>query len=343
LIDAIGQAAGTLDRNQLLHMITENACRLVDAERSSIFLVDPATKEMIFQVSFHSPDRPATGPLAAGAARLGRPRPANRPQEEFSFFSRSGITVPLTNGPVSPDQETDRKRTLGGLMALNKQGQSFQEDDADLLSILAEQASSFLQVVELYESTGELFVDVIKSFVTAIDAKDPYTQGHSQRVSDYSVMIAQELGLSDTQVNDIRVSSLLHDIGKIGVSDTILKKAGRLTPAEYEEIKQHPTIGANILSQVKALAPVLPGILEHHERLNGAGYPQCLQGAQISLMGRIIAVADVFDAMTSHRPYRPALSVAEVIAYLKENIGVQFDADCVRALENILIRSYEAD
>jgi putative nucleotidyltransferase with HDIG domain len=207
------------------------------------------------------------------------------------------------------------------------------------MQILANQTSTFLQVAEMYEGAGELFLDAIRALAAAIDAKDPYTQGHSQRVSDYSVLISRELGLDDAQINDIRIASLLHDIGKIGIPDAILLKGGSLTPEEYDGIKRHPSTGVNILSQVRLLEPVLPGIAEHHERLNGSGYPSHKAGTQISLMGRIVAVADVFDAMTSGRPYRPALSAAAVLAYLEENAGVLFDAACVQALKNVLQRA----
>jgi HD-GYP domain-containing protein (c-di-GMP phosphodiesterase class II) len=151
------------------------------------------------------------------------------------------------------------------------------------------------------------------------------------------------MGLDDDQVNDIRIASLLHDVGKIGIPDAILLKQGTLTANEYEIIKRHASTGVNILSQVRLLAPVLPGIAEHHERLDGSGYPGKKSGTQISMMGRIVAVADVFDAMTSDRPYRPALTTSAVLAYLEENTGVLFDGDCVHALQTVLYRVNPAD
>jgi putative nucleotidyltransferase with HDIG domain len=208
-----------------------------------------------------------------------------------------------------------------------------------LVRILANQASTFLHVADIYESNGELFLGVIKSLITAIDAKDPYTQGHSLRVSDYSVAIARELGFDENSITDIRIGSLLHDIGKIGIPDAILLKTSGLTSAELKLIREHPRTGANILSQVMLLEPMRPAILEHHERIDGSGYPGKLTGKQISWMGRIVAVADIFDAMTSNRPYRRALSVREVLAYLHEKIDILCDADCVQALDNILVRS----
>jgi putative nucleotidyltransferase with HDIG domain len=354
LVDMLGEVAGTLDRNQLLHLVTENAARLVDAERSSLFLVDPTTSEMIFQVAYQPPEQGQAPPPADHAGRHARfsrssqavkdntnqeARLSNLQSGEFSYFNRSAITVPLRSEPIAQDRSEDRQHALGGLMVLNKPHASFQEEDARLMRILANQVSTFLQVAEMYESTGELFLGVIKSLITAIDAKDPYTQGHSQRVSDYSVLIARELGLDETSINDIRIGSLLHDIGKIGIPDSILMKNGKLNVEENELMREHPRTGVNILSQVRLLDPMRPAILEHHERLDGSGYPTKLTDKQISWMGRIVAVADVFDAMTSDRPYRKALSVREVRSYLLEKAGILFDAACVQALDNILARS----
>jgi putative nucleotidyltransferase with HDIG domain len=355
LVEMLGQVAGTLDRNQLLHLVTENASRLVDAERSSIFLVDPNTSEMIFQVAYRSPqqepftlipgtfNRSAAGTVAFQLTHQNVDRSAQRASSqggEFSYFNRSAITVPLHNGLVTQNHSSDdRKHTLGGLMVLNKQGASFQEEDAQLMQILADQASTFLQVAEMYESAGELFLGVIKALITTIEAKDPYTQGHSQRVSDYSVLISQELGLDETLVNDIRIGSLLHDIGKIGIPDSILLKPSKLNERESEIVKEHPVTGAHILSKVKLLNPMAPAIEEHHERLDGSGYPGRFTDKQISQMGRIVAVADVFDAMTSNRPYRPAIGIREVLSYLHEKSGVLFDEICVQAMNSIIARS----
>jgi putative nucleotidyltransferase with HDIG domain len=174
--------------------------------------------------------------------------------------------------------------------------------------------------------------------VTAIDAKDPYTQGHSLRVSELSVAIAQELGLTENFINNLRVGSLLHDIGKIGTPDHILKKEGKLTEQEYDEIKAHTVIGHNIMRQSMALQPVLPAILSHHERLDGSGYPYGLRGDEIPLMSRIVAVSDVFDAMASERPYRPGKPIDAIIKYLQTTAGISLDQDCIHALTVLVDR-----
>jgi putative nucleotidyltransferase with HDIG domain len=171
-----------------------------------------------------------------------------------------------------------------------------------------------------------------------MDAKDSYTQGHSKRVSEYSVLIAKELGLDPTEIHNVRIGSLLHDVGKIGIPDSILKKKGKLTPDEVATVQSHPLTGWKILHQIRLLEPMLLAIIEHHEKLDGSGYPYGLSGNQISIMGRIVAVADVFDAMTSDRPYRASIPIPEVLAYLDENSGTLFDPKCVSALKTTLDR-----
>lgn len=336
LVDMLGDVAGTLDRNRLLQLVTESASRLVGGERSSVFLVDPKTRDMLYQVAYQAPVEDSSQKAGGSvAAREPQAQPARFRPGEFSFFNRSAITVPLRSDAPHSNPEDDA-HIMGGLMVLNKQNQAFLEEDAQLMHILANQASTFLQVAEMYESAGELFMGVIRALASAIDAKDPYTKGHSQSVSEYSVLIARELGLDEIAINDIRIGSLFHDIGKIGIPDAILLKNGRLTDEEMALIRLHPRTGVNILSQVKLLEPMTPAILEHHERLDGSGYPAKLKGAQISWMGRIVAVADVYDAMTTNRPYRAGLSTAEVLNYLHDNVGILFDAECVLALERAL-------
>ena len=201
-----------------------------------------------------------------------------------------------------------------------------------LLVTLANQAATVLEIAHLYMDANDLFFDVIKALTESIDAKDPYTEGHSQRVCDFSVEIARQLGLAPEVVHCIRIGSLLHDVGKIGIPDNILTKPGHLTEQEYEIMKHHPAIGAKIMSQVRMLNSELPAMAEHHERLDGGGYPKGLSRGEISLAGRIVAVADVFDALTSDRPYRRALPVEEALDYLSQRSDREFDPQSVDAL-----------
>lgn len=183
------------------------------------------------------------------------------------------------------------------------------------------------------EENRELFLGTIRMLGAAIDEKDPYTRGHSGRVAKYSVIIGNLLDLSPEELDRLRISALLHDVGKIGVDDRVLKKPGSLTPEEFELMKQHPTKGANIMRPVAQLKEMLPGIELHHEHVDGRGYPYGLQGNQIPLMARIIAVADTLDAMTTNRPYQSAMELDYALARIRQLAGTKFDSPVVDALE----------
>ena len=181
------------------------------------------------------------------------------------------------------------------------------------------------------EENRELFLGTIRAMAQAIDAKDPYTRGHSVRVNRYSVVLARQLGMSDEQIADIYVASLLHDVGKIGIHDNILQKPGQLTPDEFEIMKTHTVKGAQILAPIRQMQRIIPGLRSHHERWEGGGYPDRLRGTDIPFMARLIAVADAFDAMTTHRPYQKAMSFQEAAQRVNDLSGVAFDARIVEA------------
>lgn len=181
------------------------------------------------------------------------------------------------------------------------------------------------------EENKELFLGTIRALAQAIDAKDPYTRGHSVRVNRYSVLLARQLGMSDEQIADIHVASLMHDVGKIGIHDKILQKPGKLTPGEFEVMKTHTVKGAQIMSPIRQMQRVIPGLRSHHERWGGGGYPDALEGDEIPLMARVIAVADAFDAMTTHRPYQKAMSFAQALERLNVLKVVAFDERIVEA------------
>jgi HD-GYP domain-containing protein (c-di-GMP phosphodiesterase class II) len=185
---------------------------------------------------------------------------------------------------------------------------------------------------------NELFLGTARALASAIDAKDPYTRGHSVRVNRYSVILARYHGLSESDIADIHVASLLHDVGKIGVDDAILKKPGKLSPEEFELMKRHTVIGESIMAPIRQMKRLLPGLRSHHERWTGAGYPDGLQGDQIPLMARIIAVADSFDAMTTDRPYQKAMSFEDALARLHHLKGSGFDERIVESFN----RAYDA-
>ncbi len=205
---------------------------------------------------------------------------------------------------------------------------------AETFNKMAGDIEEFIErLKEAAEENRELFLGSIRMLAAAIDEKDPYTRGHSGRVAKYSMCIAQELGMSEAELDRLRISALLHDVGKIGVDDRVLKKPGALTAEEFELMKQHTVKGANIMRPVSQLKDMLPGIELHHEHMDGRGYPYGLPAHQIPLMARIIAVADTFDAMTTNRPYQTAMETEFAVAKIKGLAGTKFDGAVVDALE----------
>jgi len=194
---------------------------------------------------------------------------------------------------------------------------------------------------ELYTKMRKVYLDTIRALAAAIDAKDPYTKGHSERVAETSVALAQELNLSDRDIENIEYTALLHDIGKIGIADKILGKKDSLTNQEYEKIKEHTIMGANIIEPVDFLKNSYEAIYHHHERYDGKGYPDGVKSKDIPIFSRIIAVADAYDAMNSDRPYRKKLDKDKILKELTDQSGKQFDPEVVKALILVLDRERE--
>jgi HD-GYP domain-containing protein (c-di-GMP phosphodiesterase class II) len=210
---------------------------------------------------------------------------------------------------------------------------------AQTFNVMSEELEHFVQDLRhAAEENRDLFMNSIQMLAGAVDEKDPYTRGHSDRVTKYSVMIARELGLPESMVETVRISAQLHDVGKIGIEDRILKKPGALTPEEFEIMKTHTTKGANILRGVPQLAEMLPGIELHHESLDGRGYPRGLKGDEIPLLPRIIAVADTFDAVTTNRPYQQAHEPVDALVILHKLVGKRLDEKAVAAFTAVFER-----
>jgi HD-GYP domain-containing protein (c-di-GMP phosphodiesterase class II) len=213
--------------------------------------------------------------------------------------------------------------------------------EAGLVSSIAVMLGAHTRNNELFREKEDLLIGVIRTLINSIDAKDKYTCGHSDRVAQMSQRTAKQLGLSEKECNQVHMSGLLHDIGKIGVPDFVLGKPGRLTDSEFALIQMHPSIGFEILKDLKLISYVLPGVLSHHEAWDGSGYPHKLQGESIPLYGRIIAVADSYDAMTSDRPYRQGMPTAVAEAIIREGRGRQWDPAIVDAFLSSLDEVYE--
>jgi HD-GYP domain-containing protein (c-di-GMP phosphodiesterase class II) len=203
----------------------------------------------------------------------------------------------------------------------------------DSFNLMTDQVESFISDLQrAADENRQLFLGTVKGLAAAIDGKDPYTRGHSERVARFSVAIAQGLDLSDDEIEKIRISALLHDVGKIGIDDNILKKPAALTDGEFELMKQHPQKGFKIMSQIPAMREFLPGMYMHHEMIDGRGYPQGLKGDEIPMQARIVSVADTFDAMTTDRPYQRAMKFEDALARIKSFVGTRYDERVVASL-----------
>ena len=184
------------------------------------------------------------------------------------------------------------------------------------------------------------YLESIETLRYTVEAKDPYTKGHSDRVAEFSVLIGKKLGLSEEDLKTLRIGGLFHDIGKIGIPDSILLKDERLTPEEYSEIKHHPSIGTHILSNATIFSNIIPIVKHHHERYDGRGYPENLKGEDIPFLARIATVADAFDAMSSKRTYRNSLDIDTIIDEIQKNSGTQFDPKIAEVFLDILKNEY---
>jgi HD-GYP domain-containing protein (c-di-GMP phosphodiesterase class II) len=254
----------------------------------------------------------------------------NRLSREKSFgwlsdHARQILAVPL----VRQDQ------VLGCLFALDKNKDEFNSVDTKLLSSISNESAVYLENAMLYEDVHGLMMGLLHSLTSAVDAKDTYTCGHSERVALLSRHLALASGMSQSAADRVYMAGLLHDVGKIGVPEAVLQKTGRLTNEEFEQIKKHPEVGARILRDVRQIEDLIPGVLHHHERYDGKGYPHALAGEAIPLMGRIICLADCFDAMTSSRTYRRALPLEVAMTEIRRCAGTQFDPRLAEAFLKI--------
>lgn len=245
-----------------------------------------------------------------------------RVDDELAGVVKNWIAMPLMT----------EEGLTGMLIGINKGLEGFDSPDLKLISSIGNQASVFLSNNWLYADLHGLLMGVLHALTESIDAKDPYTCGHSRRVALISRRLAEVCQFPPAKVEQIYLAGLLHDIGKIGVPEHVLRKEGRLTDEEYEAVKRHPDLSARILGGIRQLEHVIPAILSHHERPDGQGYPQRLPRARIPVEGLIVGLADSFDAMTSDRTYRAALPLEVAIQEIRSHAGTQFDPDLAEKL-----------
>lgn len=307
-IEADAVSLHHLDQNDSWHILAQGAAEGLDGSGPELFGT-PHYSTMLS--SFESQSHILIDGKGAGSLFEELPE-----RKDLSSF----LAVPLNV----------KARTIGLICCYSyTPGRHFLEGQSQIMSILASRAASAIENAQLYEQLQQALQETIQGLVTALEAKDPYTSGHTKRVTQYAVMIARGMGLDNIEIEKIRRASLLHDIGKIGIRLESLNKSDALSMDEYEMFKEHPTQSRQILEPIQFLNDIVPMVEAHHERWDGFGYPNELKGEEIPLGARILAVADSFDAMTSDRPYRRALSRKKALEELRANKGTQFDPELV--------------
>jgi putative nucleotidyltransferase with HDIG domain len=324
------QLASTLDLGRVLALALQKAEELCRAESSSIWELDDETGELFFRIvrgraapGIQSLRVPLGRGIVGDVARSGRAEivddvAADRRwsgDSDASFTTRSILTVPLVA----------RGRVVGVLQLLNRvDGDGFDADDLRRMELFAGPLAAAVANARLYAEQKRLFLDMVTALAEAIERRDPYTGGHVRRVVTYSVLLGQELGLPVEQIEELRLAAILHDIGKIGVPDQILRKPARLEADETRVMERHTVDGAEMVARIRSMRHLLAGIRSHHERPDGKGYPDGLTDPELPTVPRIIAVADTYDAMTTDRPYRRALAVEAAAAEIARGAGTQF-------------------
>jgi putative nucleotidyltransferase with HDIG domain len=329
----------TLDHKEIRRRAMEAATRLMKAEVGSLLLVDEEKHQLYFEVALGEREEEIKRiflnfgeGIAGWVAEYGKPLIVNSPEKDLRFFKGVDERTEFKTRNIICVPVKVKEKIIGVLEAINKKGRSrFGKEDLSLLTSLADQVAIALDNSRLYQELEEMFFQTAESLADAIEKRDPYTGGHTQRVTLYSQTIARYLQLKPLERKWLKIASVLHDIGKIGVEDDILKKPERLSPEEFNMIKRHSDMGAEILEHIRQLREIVPGVRYHHEQVNGKGYPDGLRGEQIPFLAKIVAVADTYDAMTTDRPYRKAMEKDTAIEELKRCSGTQLDQMVVEA------------
>jgi HD-GYP domain-containing protein (c-di-GMP phosphodiesterase class II) len=333
----------TLDTGEIRKRAIVAAMRLLDAEAGSLLLIDEESQDLFFEVALGDKGseikevRLKKGEGIAGwVAEKGDAIIVHDVQSDPRFFKIADVKSTYTTRNMVCVPVKSKDRMLGVLQAINKKSGVFTEEDMEALSALANQVATAIENANLYQELKDTFYGTAEALAETIEKRDPYTGGHTKRVMNYCLMIGESIGLSIKQIEDLRLASILHDVGKIGIRDDVLLKKERLNSEEYEKMIMHSKYGSEILSHIKQLKDVIPGVRSHHERIDGKGYPDNLKNNDIPLIAKIIAVADTFDAMTTDRPYRNAMSLDNAIQELRTNAGIQFDKDIVDTFIKLL-------
>lgn len=351
VLECSSSLAGSTDLSTMMIATLKSAVAELGAVSGYIMLIDDDTPdELVTEAaysldgSFQFPDRLKVGVGLSGyAVKMGQPIALHDTDaddvhlEGVGSSAKAAVSIPLIARNFMGVGTASVERTVGALTLLSNAPHGFSKtEDLQVLQSIGSMVAVAVANSQMELRQRTTFLKTLESLAKSLEARDTYTQGHSQRVCDVSIYIGEELGLSAEALEELRVGTILHDIGKIGVPDQVLNKPGRLTDEEFEVMKSHPVIGYEICKPLMLSDGVLMIIRNHHEKLDGSGYPDGLKGGELPLSLRIVCVADAFDAMSSSRPYRTTMEMSKVLGELARGAGTQFDSVVVEALKNIL-------
>jgi HD-GYP domain-containing protein (c-di-GMP phosphodiesterase class II) len=321
---------------ELLQSVLEDAVRTLKAQRGSILLADPHNGELRLrsQLAPELPDhqkRVYSKTVAQRSFEKGESVLCSDVRAELDLRSSISVRIGTMSSLICAVLRSPRKRL--GVLHLDRGLTQipFDQNDFFLADAIAANLAIGIECALLVEEQRDQFAQTVASLARAVEVRDYYTGNHTRRVTDYALLLSDEVRLSLAERNKIQIGTPLHDVGKIGIDDAILRKPDKLTASEYEHMKLHTVKGAEILGSINALHPMIPIVRHHHEHWDGSGYPDGLAGDQIARVARIVAVADAFDAMTSDRPYRKAFPVDDAFAELTRKAGSHFDPELVAA------------
>jgi HD-GYP domain-containing protein (c-di-GMP phosphodiesterase class II)/pSer/pThr/pTyr-binding forkhead associated (FHA) protein len=325
------------DLDELLQSILADFVTTMGAQRGAIILAHPITGELTLRAVLGpglpplKTGRPYSRTLIDRCFRVGESMLCRDASTDEDLLQARSVRAGTMSSIICALLRSPRQRL--GVLHLDRgpMQDPFNEDDLYLSDAIAASVAIGIESAQLIEQQRQQFIDTVQTLARAVEMRDQYTGEHTRRVTDYSLLLAEQLRLPIGDKYQLQIGTPLHDLGKIGIDDAILRKPGKLTPGEFEAMKTHTTKGAAMVTSLLNMAPMIPIIKHHHERYDGKGYPDGLRGEQIPLSARIVAVADAFDAMTSDRPYRKALSVDAAFFELAKSAGTHFDPQCAHA------------
>ncbi len=339
LYDLVEQVASCLDRREVARLVIAQAWRVISFDRMSLWVRGRESGALELLAAHPPPTEneeggeqrqtaimPTDRGVVATVLASGQAEIVNEVAADSRFVAGTNRISSLMCAPLKTSEAV-----IGVACLSSEQPTVYSAEDLKLFSTITYQAAVAIENASLYEQLQDAFYSTVYTLAETIEKRDPYTGNHTKRVMEYSLAIGTTLGLEQDELTRLQLAAVLHDVGKIGVRDSVLLKEGPLTDDEFAQIKQHSAYGAEIVANIKRMQEIIPGVRHHHERFDGRGYPDGLRGENIALIARIIAVADTFDAMITDRPYRKGLDLDTAFAELHKNAGGQFDPQVVEA------------